>query len=270
MNIRNSIPEFGNKFYNNRAGGGYSWCITGNPTRSGLNVLSNCVGYACGRFNEIIGSMKYPQLNCNAENFIERGKECGLELSDVPTLGGIMVWEGLGSLAGHVAVVERIDNANQIYTSESNYGGTAFFNAVRNNNNGRWGLSSSYKFRGCLVNPAIGRVIYIPPVTSPQEDTETLAIKVLNGEYGNGEERRNKLGNRYDEVQARVNQILSEQSQNQNNNELLELVKKTIRGDFGNGEARKQALGNYYQEVQRQINLNIQNGLTRWDNIRLF
>lgn len=52
--------------------------------------------------------------------------------------------------------------------------------------------------------------------------------------------------------------------------DILELVKKTIRGDFGNGEARRKALGSNYDEVQRQVNLNLKNGLTRWDNIKLF
>lgn len=163
MEIRNKKPEKGNKFYTRKASGGYSTCIKGKPTDE-CDVLSNCVGYACGRFNEIIGEMKYPSLNCNAENFIERAKNTyGLEISDVPTLGGIMVWQkgstlGSSDGAGHVAIVERIDSSNQIFTSESNYGGEAFFNSTRTNKNGRWGLSSNYKFRGCIVNPAIGKV----------------------------------------------------------------------------------------------------------------
>ena len=52
--------------------------------------------------------------------------------------------------------------------------------------------------------------------------------------------------------------------------DLLELVKRTIRGDFGNGDERRAALGDRYDEVQRQVNLNLNAGLTRWDNIRLF
>lgn len=52
--------------------------------------------------------------------------------------------------------------------------------------------------------------------------------------------------------------------------DILDLVRKTIRGDFGNGEARRKALGSNYDEVQRQVNLNLKNGLTRWDNIKLF
>lgn len=163
MEIRTTKPEKGNKFYTRKASDGYSTCIKGKPTDE-CDVLANCVGYACGRFNEIIGEMKYPSLNCNAENFIERAESKGLEISDVPTLGGIMVWQKGNTLSGsdgggHVAIVERIDSKNQIFTSESNYGGEVFFNATRTNNNGRWGLSSNYKFRGCIVNPAIGKIV---------------------------------------------------------------------------------------------------------------
>ena len=146
--------------------GGYSLCIKGKPVQAGRDVLSNCVGYACGRFNEIIGKMKYPYLNCNAENFIERAKQHGLQISNVPVLGGIMVWQKgatLGSKdgAGHVAIVERIDSKNQIYTSESAYNSTAFYNVLRKNDNGRWGMNSNYKFRGCIINPAIETNKYI-------------------------------------------------------------------------------------------------------------
>lgn len=158
MKIRTTKPA-NNKFYIRKANGGYSLCIKGKPTDPKANVLSNCVGYACGRFNEIIGKMKYPELNCNAENFIERAKSIGLKISNKPVLGGIMVWQK-GSLSGndgvgHVAIVERVDNDNQIYTSESAYGGRAFYNVTRKNTNGRWGAGSAYKFRGCIINPAI-------------------------------------------------------------------------------------------------------------------
>ena len=39
-------------------------------------------------------------------------------------------------------------------------------------------------------------------------DIETLAQAVIRGDYGNGEERRRRLGPLYDVVQARVNEIL--------------------------------------------------------------
>ncbi len=101
-----------------------------------------------------------------------------------------------------------------------------------------------------------------------EKSAEELAREVIEGKYGNGEDRKKALGDRYSEVQARVNEILVPVPQPQV--DILELVKKTIRGDFGNGEDRRNALGSNYDEVQRQVNLNFQNGTTNWDNIRLY
>ncbi len=281
MNIRTTKPTSGNKFFITKSKGGYSICIQGSPTDSQCNVLSNCVGYACGRFNEIIGAIKYPSLNCNAENFIERAKNTyGLEISSVPTLGGIMVWQK-GTLsgndgAGHVAVVEKIIDSNTIYTSESGYGGSAFWNSTRRNTNGRWGLGSAYTFRGCIVNPAIGKVVAPTPTPSAKKSVDEVAKEVIRGEWGNGDERYNRLTNagyNYNEVQAKVNELLNSNKPTPAPTpsvDILDLVRKTIRGDFGNGEARRKALGSNYDEVQRQVNLNLKNGLTRWDNIKLF
>lgn len=118
--------------------------------------------------------------------------------------------------------------------------------------------------------------------SSPNSDinnksVDELAKEVIAGKYGNGDARKNALGSRYSEVQAKVNELLSG---NQKPSEpaqpstpsvdILTLVKKTIRGDFGNGQARRNALGSNYDEVQRQVNLNIQHGTTRWDNIKLY
>lgn len=195
MQMRTSKPGAGNKFFITTGAGGYSHCIVGKPTDSQCNVLSNCVGYACGRFNEIIGSMKYPYLNCNAENFIERAKSVGLQVVNYPTLGGIMVWQKGATLsgndgAGHVAVVERIDGANKILTSESGYGSrTAFWNSIRKNTNGRWGFGSGYSFRGCIINPAIGDVHYVEPTPTPTPSGETIYV-VVKGDTLSGIAKR--------------------------------------------------------------------------------
>lgn len=266
MNIRTSKPGEGNKFYITKSRGGYSTCIQGSPTDSQCNVLANCVGYACGRFNEIIGSMKYPSLNCNAENFIERAKSLGLTISPVPTLGGIMVWMKGATLsgndgAGHVAIVERIDNSNQIYTSESGYGSSAFWNSIRKNNNGRWGLGSGYTFRGCIVNPAIGKVT--APTSNntdpfPGVSDEELARRVWAGEFGNGDTRKQKLGSRYAAVQALVNKGVGKSETTTSvpyagvSDE--ELARRVWRGEFGNGDTRKQKLGSRYAAVQALVN----------------
>ena len=159
--VRKTKPEKNNKYYIRTATGGWNGAIQGKPTDKNCNVLANCVGYANGRFAEIQGLKKCKyQLTCNAENFIERAKSLGLKISDKPVVAGIMVWQKGKTLkgndgAGHVAIVEKIIDKNTIYTSESAYGGSAFYNSTRKNTNGRWGAGSNYKFRGCIVNPAI-------------------------------------------------------------------------------------------------------------------
>lgn len=108
------------------------------------------------------------------------------------------------------------------------------------------------------------------------KSVDELAKEVIAGKYGNGDARKNALGSRYAEVQAKVNEILNSSkptpttSSNESNDDLLTLVRKTIRGDFGNGDARKNALGSRYAEVQKQVNANLNAGLTQWDKIKLF
>lgn len=133
------------------------------------------------------------------------------------------------------------------------YGGHLHFE-VRNKNNIR-------------INPTeyLEKDLFTKQVN---KSVEELAKEVIAGKYGNGEERKKVLGDRYAEVQARVNEILAPTPKP--TVDILDLVKKTIRGDFGNGEERKSALGSNYAEVQRQVNLNFQNGTTNWDNVRLY
>ena len=267
FSMRTSKPGAGNKFFITQSRGGYSTCIQGSPTDSQCNVLANCVGYACGRFNEIIGAMKYPSLNCNAENFIERARNTyGLDISPVPTLGGIMVWQKGSTLsggdgAGHVAIVEKIIDSNTIYTSESGYGSSAFWNSTRSNSNGRWGLGSGYTFRGCIVNPAIGKVT-APTFNSgnpfPGVSDEELARRVWTGEFGTGDTRKQKLGSRYAAVQALVNKGVGKPETTINvpfagiSDE--ELARRVWTGEFGNGDTRKQKLGSRYAAVQALVN----------------
>lgn len=154
--MRTSKPSSGNKYYIRKANGGYSNAILGKPIDSECNVLSNCVGYAYGRFNEIgdYGYCKY-LAPVNAENFIKY--KGSLEVGQVPKPGAVMVWEGLGDLAGHVAIVERVDSNEQVFTSESGYGSSKpFWNQTRKKgSNGNWGTSSNYKFLGFIYNPAV-------------------------------------------------------------------------------------------------------------------
>ena len=161
--IRTTKPS-DNKNFITTGSGGWNTCIKGYPMDAKANVLANCVGYASGRFNEIINEARgttgcaYKTLNCNAEGFIERAKKAGLQVGSTPRVGAIVCWQKGATLnggdgAGHVAIVERVDSNSKIYTSESGYGSTAFWNQSRSNSNGRWGIGSGYSFRGFIYLP---------------------------------------------------------------------------------------------------------------------
>ena len=96
---------------------------------------------------------------------------------------------------------------------------------------------------------------------SAKKSVDEVAKEVIRGEWGNGDERYNRLTNagyNYNEVQAKVNELLNSNKPTPAPTpsvDILDLVRKTIRGDFGNGEARRKALGSNYDEVQRQVKM---------------
>ncbi len=282
--VRTTKPTKNDKYYVRKSSGGYSSCIQGKPTDKECDVLANCVGFACGFFNEYVGLgyEKY-HLNCNAENFVERAIASGLSVVKNPVVGGILVWQKGNTLsgsdgAGHVAGcywVNDVDNPTEIKTSESGYGSSAFWKATRKKGNGNWGAGSGYTYRGCIVPPNYVKPVNPTPTPNPTKTNEELADEVIQGKWGNNPERKQRLtdaGYDYSAIQSIVNQKLSgsKPQPSKTDDDLLTLVKKTIRGDFGNGDARKKALGSNYEEVQKQVNLNLNHGLTRWDNIKLF
>ena len=201
INVRTSCPKKSDKYskcYKRKASGGWSDCIKGKPTEEYVDVLRNCVGFATGRFNEIINEvegvegMRY-QIKCNAENFIEKAKALGLEISQVPSPGAIGVLQKGPTLksedgAGHVFMCEYpLDlnpNAYKVFTSESGYESSrAFWNATRSNENGKYGAGAKYKFRGWIVNPAVKK---IQPAVVERNTTvnQIKTLKAMNVRLG--------------------------------------------------------------------------------------
>ena len=88
---------------------------------------------------------------------------------------------------------------------------------------------------------------------SNKKSNEEIAKEVIQGKWGNGNDRKNKLTNAgyvYQDVQDIVNKILSKKS-----NE--EIAKEVIQGKWGNGIDRKNKLTNagyVYQDVQKIVN----------------
>ncbi len=77
-----------------------------------------------------------------------------------------------------------------------------------NGDDRRNALGSNYAAVQARVNEMLGCGGSSPSGSSGGVDIEALAWAVINGDYGNGEERRQRLGANYDAVQARVNEIL--------------------------------------------------------------
>lgn len=249
---RLSAPSTSDKNWLHYTKGGYNYCIL----IKGNSVLPNCVGYAWGRWRELLGS--YHNLSrANAENWYGNTKD-GYSRGQTPKLGAVICWRkgkagNAADGAGHVAIVEKINADGSITTSNSNYGGTRFYTATYKY---PYNVGSNFFFQGFIYNPNDYGTQNIP---EPGKSVEEIAKEVIAGKWGNGDARKNALqaaGYNYDEVQAKVNQLLNE-SKPTPTKSVDEVAKEVIRGDWGNGDARKsklEAAGYNYSEVQNKVN----------------
>lgn len=84
------------------------------------------------------------------------------------------------------------------------------------------------------------------PVEKPKGTTLEIAVAVMQGKYGNGEDRKKNLGTVYNEVQNFINHISRAST--------ATLVSEVKAGKYGNGDTRKVILGDRYKSVQDAIN----------------
>jgi len=178
-------PSKSDKYYITKAKGGYSSAIQGKCKSTGkpdtqCNVLSNCVGYAYGRFHEITQDTKMSYISpVNAENFPEYTK---CKTGKTPKLGAVIVWQKGSSLkncdgAGHVAIVEKINSDGSILISQSGYNSSPFWTETLKKGDGNWRatwMSKDYKFR-CFI--------YSPIEFTEDELTKSLEVLCNNKTY---------------------------------------------------------------------------------------
>lgn len=121
------------------------------------------------------------------------------------------------------------------------------FTSVGHFNGYNGNLDTNYAYKDSY---RVGEIIEEPTISQPSSPvfgtTLELAIGVMKGQYGNGEDRKNNLGSRYDEVQNFINHIITAS--------VNTLVEETKAGKYGNGEDRKIVLSSRYDEVQNKIN----------------
>lgn len=136
--------------------------VTHSFTLSGGEITGNCVGYAYGRFAEIMGQWPTNLPHCNAGLWIDKlngaykwGKE--------PKIGAVAVWKKPGQ-AGHVAIVEYINTDGTIMLSESGYSAswpTRFWTSGPRSGPNWYG--APYVFQGFIYNPATEGNIQVAP-----------------------------------------------------------------------------------------------------------
>ncbi len=130
----------------------------------------------------------------------------------------------------------------------------------------QWGIIKGKSTTGAKIDVDADICYFdIPAITAKfyankgNKTVEELAAEVINGLWGNGVDRKERLTNAgydYNEVQREVNRILAENSAaNKKNTD--ELAIEIIQGKWGNGQDRKDRLtaaGYDYDEVQHRVN----------------
>lgn len=84
------------------------------------------------------------------------------------------------------------------------------------------------------------------PSAGPSGSTLDLAAEVMAGNYGDGEARRQVMGDRYQEVQDFIGHIYQASAQT--------LADEVWHGRYGNGDVRRTVLGDRYDEVMAVVN----------------
>ena len=154
---RTTAPTSLNKYYIKTTYGGFNRCIVIN-TSTGI-VLPNCVGYAWGRFCEEQGITDCRLSRGNAENWYPRSD--GYQRGQTPKLGAVICWSDSAG-DGHVAIVEKVYDNGDVYTSNSAYNGSYFYMKTLKKSNNYY-MGSTYHFQG-FIYPTVD---FIDPDTPP-------------------------------------------------------------------------------------------------------
>ena len=254
-------PSATNKNWIHYSKGGYNYCI---EIKNG-SCLPNCVGYAWGRWREILGK-KHNLSRANAENWWGNTSD-GYKRGQTPKVGAIMCWRkgkaGVSSDgAGHVAVVEKVKSDGSVVYSNSAYGGTRFYTKTLK---APYKLGSAFTFQGFIYLPITFEDAKKEPAkttttTKPQASQKSLdawAKEVIDGKHGNGHSNREaslkKAGcpYAYEKVKAKVNELYgvktssvskpSTKPSTKPSKSLDAWAKEVIDGKYGNGHANRES-----------------------------
>ena len=146
---RTEAPSSSNKNWIHYSNNGYNYCI---EIKNG-SCLPNCVGYAWGRWRELLG--KKHKLSVNQAEIWYTNTSDGYKRGKTPKLGAVICWSK-GSAKdytdgeGHVMIVEKINSDGSILASGSDAGGSRFYTRKFTKS---FSLGSKYKFQGFIYPP---------------------------------------------------------------------------------------------------------------------
>lgn len=204
-------------------------------------------------------------IECSCSKIIELAKKMGIWVENdayVPEPGDSVLYDwddnGAGDCTGnpeHIGVVEEVKNG-KIIVIEGN----------KNNAVGRRELAINGRYiRGFIAPDYASKATEkeeapVPAPTPGTKDVTTVAKEVINGKWGNGVDRVNRLkiaGYNPDAVQKEVNRILKGGSSAPAKKSVEEIAKEVVAGRWGNGTDRKkklEAAGYNYTQVQAAVN----------------
>ena len=200
-----------------------------------------------------VGAYSLIGAECGVERHKKIFKSKGIWKGLVkPKPGDIVIfhWGGdRNGFAHHIGYVESFDG-NTITTIEGN----TTINGVSTVGRNKFAWNS--KFIQGYARPNYGTSTNSN--NTKQKTTKELAEDVLLGIYGNGEERKRRLGSRYKEVQDYIDSVYSKNAK-KDNVDIEKLAIDVIAGKLGEGEERVKNLGKHYNEVQKKVNEMLKN-----------
>lgn len=206
-----------------------------------------------------LGYTRIIPIECSCNYMIKGFQKIGCWIENdtyVPKAGDVIFYDwqdsGIGDNAGssdHVGIVEKCDGKT-ITVIEGN----------TSNKVGRRTLAVNGKYiRGFGVPAYTTQSASTTAPSTAKKDITTIAKEVLEGKWGNSDDRKNRLtsaGYDYATVQKKVNELANGKTSTPKKS-VAEVAKEVLAGKWGNGTARKTALENAgynYSQVQQKVN----------------
>ena len=178
-----SVPAKTDKNFINYNSGGYAHCIK--ITSDGY-TLANCVAFVHGMWLKTLTDAVGLEAARDIESRMCRGNaevywnyNDGFVRGQTPELNAIMVWEGKGSLKGHVMTVTKILDNGDVVGTGSDYGGSKYYTKTYTKAS-NYRINSNYIFKGFIYCPyEFAYTVGTPVARNTEVDQAEITISNL-------------------------------------------------------------------------------------------